>query len=229
MRRLATSLYYLLACSLLTPIGLADEGGDAATPATPGAETPGEIRSTDVELERMLTSAEPDEGPRPYVSITAGIFYYQVFGAGVGATVGVHALPRTVIEVDAYRASALVPNDRTASVAVRAQQFLSDHLYVRGGIRMRQLERKKILDFDEYESRFRQRDVGVDLAGGARWDVGSLVLGVDFAGIYMPFDAFASEDLTIDRSNGEILAATDRDLRMLVDMRLGYLYLGMRL
>lgn len=181
-----------------------------------------------VALEPMTPKPDPDEGPRPLATITMGVFYYQLFGAGFGGTIGVHVLPRTIIEVDAYRASSLVPDELSDSLAVRVQQILDEHFYVRGGLRYRVIEQKKVLDFDDYEERYRQRDLGIDFAAGSRWDRGHLVLGIDIAGIYMPFEAFFAEEQTLDTSNDELLAADEQDIRLLVDVRLAYLYIGAR-
>jgi hypothetical protein len=172
--------------------------------------------------------APEEAGPRPYVSLTMGIFYYQFFGVGLGATVGVHLLPQTVLEIDAYTAAALAPTQTSDSVALRVQQMVGKLAYVRGGVRYRRLELTRVLDFDEYEEKLRQRDLGVDMAVGARWDRSNFILGVDGIGAYVPVQSFFTEQQVVDETNGELLAAERPGLRGRWDVRLGYLYLGAR-
>jgi hypothetical protein len=169
-----------------------------------------------------------EEGPRPYATVTMGLFYYQFFGIGIGATAGGHLLPQTVLEIDVYRAASLAPTQASESIAIRLQQMAGKHVYVRGGVRYRRLELTSILDFGDYEERLIQRDAGADVGVGFRWDRSNFVLGLDVLGIYMPIQSFFTEEQTRDKTNGELLAVRDPGLRERWDVRLAYVHLGAR-
>ena len=151
-------------------------------------------------------------------------------GGGYGGTLGVHVLPTTVIEIDAYQARSLVFVHATSSAALRVQQFIGRRLYLRAGARYRLLELRADVDgTDDYERRTTQLDLGVDAAVGFRWDLSHMVLGVDAVGVYAPLTAYYSKEQTVDRTNGEVLDEAERGWRARWDFRAGYLYVGVRL
>jgi hypothetical protein len=180
-------------------------------------------------LEPMPPKPEETDVLRPYLTFTVGIFYYEIFGAGYGATIGGHLSPQTVLELDGYRAGALAPTQTSTSVALRLQQIVGKNFYIRGGARYRQLELTRVFETDEYADKLEQSDLGLDIAGGARFDRGNLVLGIDFLGAYVPITSFFTEQQVVDETNGELLLAEEQELRLRWDVRLAYLYLGFRL
>lgn len=209
------------------------DGSPAPAPASPPAAEPSEgadapPTTTEGDEFADFDVGEPPEPEEKRVAFSLGFFLYEAIGAGVGANLGVHVGPTTLVEVDGYVAGAVVPTQSSRSVALRIQQFAGTHTYFRGGARFRRLVIKDLLDFDlgELRKRTLQKDLGVDFALGNRWTFGSVILAVDWAGVYVPLTAFETDRRIVDPENGEILAQSKPGLSIRPDVRIGYLQVG---
>ena len=178
---------------------------------------------------QSLTAAADPARPSPaeqrkgdVMAVTAGGAIYEFVGLLAGVTVGAYLGRNTLLELDGYRAASVLPEQSSASAALRVQQFVTATLYLRAGARLRRVRFSEDteLEFQTFRRSTLQDDVGFDLAFGNRWQWGHLIVGVDWAGIYLPLAALATEERIEAMDNGEILSVERTDRRGRPDIRL---------
>ena len=192
------------------PHGYVQPAPPPAEPPKPKGPSPSERRETET------------------VAMSAGIFFYEVIGVGVGATLGVHLAPNVLFEIDGYTAASAIPTMESDSAAVRFQLFPGEKIYVRVGARYRHLTNKEFIDFDgnDFDEDTVQNDVGPDFAVGSQWRPGGLLLSLDWIAIYAPLHAFDTVDRLVDPRNGEVLTETPADRSNRLDVRFAHLRIG---
>jgi hypothetical protein len=160
------------------------------------------------------------------VIVGIGAFWYQLVGVGAEASLAVYLGRDTLLGVGAYRAAALVPDQRSDTLGVSIHQFLGDVMYVQGGIRVRRLDLRTGRDGDRYDDRFVQDDVGLQLGVGRRWQTDHLVFGLEAVGVHVPFKALSVEKQVLDPDNDEVLDAEPAEFRFRWDFRVAQLFVG---
>ena len=159
-------------------------------------------------------------------AISMGFFLYNIIGIGTGLQAGFYAAPDTLIEGDLLGAAAIFPDlPISASMSVGVRQFLTGSLYIKGAFRYRNLHFSKFLltgqvnDFD-YTA---QKDLGLDLAFGNRWQWGSFILGLEWVSLYLPVAILKAESVF---ENDERVSLDSNATSTRLDVRYLQLQLG---
>ena len=169
-----------------------------------------------------------------HVALAAGVFGYGV-GAGLGALAGTYLATNTLLEVDAYTATSVCPDDarKDTAAGLGIRQFLRSSFYLRGGFKFRDLTVDDCdfftlppIDESPIDEKKHVQDIGIDMALGNRWQFGAFTIGADWIGLYVSIATTKAEIVQEDRDTGQEIARYESGVQPDVDFRYGYLQIG---